>query len=483
MGQNLKPLRPQQPGQPAGQGQQGQGQPPQQRRPANGSPQQQQPRPPQQGGEQQAAPAQALTWNPPSLKSVADTGLSKLALADLIIKVLYFRGDLIGHDISEEIKLPFNGVVDDILEFVKREKLVEVLGSGGLGEAGYRYGITSLGIERALDALDRTQYAGPAPVPLQRYIDAIAIQKRPEASIKEADMKKVLENLIVSKDMLDKIGPAANSGTSIFLYGPPGNGKTTLSEAIGRVILGEDMWIPYAIDVDGQIIQIFDTVNHELSQNQALVKYGTGELSDPRWIRIRRPIIVVGGELTLESLDLIFNTTSKFYEAPYQVKANGGMFLIDDFGRQQVSPLALLNRWIVPLEKKYDYLTLNNGRKIQMPFNVMIIFSTNMDPSDLVDDAFLRRIKYKIEVGNPTPQQFKELFELMCKIKKVPFDEQGYAYLIKEWYVKFNRDPRFVHPRDLLNQMKDIALYLGVPVMMNNKELLDRAAASYFVEL
>ena len=185
----------------------------------------------------------------------------------------------------------------------------------------------------------------------------------------------------------------------------------------------------------------------------------------------------------MESLDLVFNDVSKFYEAPYQVKANGGMFLIDDFGRQQVSPVALLNRWIVPLEKKYDFLTLANGQKIQMPFNVMIIFSTNLDPADLVDDAFLRRIKYKIEVGDPTPQQFRELFELMCKIKDVPFDEGGYNYLIKKWYVKLNRAPRFVHPRDLLNQMSDISNYMGVDNTMANHELIDRAADSYFVEL
>lgn len=458
MANNLKPLRrPQQP-------QQGQGQqrPPQRR-----------PQPPVSTG----------VWNPPPIANVEATGLSKLAISDLVLKILYFRGDMVGHDIADEVKLPFNGVIDTTLEFLKREKMVEVKGAGGLGESSYRYEITGLGIERSLEALDRTQYAGAAPVPLATYIDSINKQKRPDAAIKEADMMRVMENLIVSKEMLDKIGPAANSGTSIFLYGPPGNGKTAMSEAIGRTILGEDMWIPFAIDVDGQVIQIYDYVNHELSENQTPVKYGTGEVSDPRWIRIRRPIIIVGGELTMDGLDLVYNNISKFYEAPYQVKANGGMFLIDDFGRQQVSPVALLNRWIVPLEKKYDFLTLNNGRKIQMPFEVMIIFSTNLDPADLVDDAFLRRIKYKIEVGNPTPQQFRELFELMCRIKKTPFDEVGYKHLIKEWYIKFNRDPRFVHPRDLLAQMNDIANYLGVTNTLANTDLIDRAAASYFVEL
>lgn len=422
-------------------------------------------------------------WNPPSLSKIEDTGISKLALADLVLKVLYFRGDLQGHDVADIIKLPFNGIVDQVFEFLKREKMVEITGTQGFGEASYRYEIMGDGSKRAMEAIERTQYAGPAPVPLQEYIDAMNAQKRPEASIKEADMQKVLDKLIVDKAMLDKIGPAANSGTSIFLYGPPGNGKTTLSEAIGAVILGEDMYIPYAIDVDGQIIQIFDFVNHKLAEDQTPVRYGTGEVADPRWVRIRRPIIIVGGELTMESLDLVYNDVSKFYEAPYQVKANGGMFLIDDFGRQQVSPVALLNRWIVPLEKKYDFLTLANGQKIQMPFNVMIIFSTNLDPADLVDDAFLRRIKYKIEVGDPTPKQFRELFELMCKLKDVPFDEKGYNYLIKEWYLKFNRAPRFVHPRDLLNQMGDIANYMGVENKMNNRELIDRAADSYFVEL
>jgi energy-coupling factor transporter ATP-binding protein EcfA2 len=430
-----------------------------------------------------AAPTAETPWLPPPLAKIEDTGLTRSQLEGLVLKLMFFRTEMIGRDIAETIKLPFAGIVETVLESLRRDKCLDVMASAGYTESQYRYVITGKGNERAQEQLERGTYAGPCPVPLASYVASIKEQNKARRKIREEDMLRVLENLIVDKAMLDKIGPAANSGTSIFLYGPPGNGKTTLSEAIGRVILGDDMWIPYAVDVDGQVIQIYDPVNHQLSEDQTPIKYGTGAYADQRWVRIKRPIIIVGGELTMDGLDLTYDPVNKFYEAPYQVKANGGMFLIDDFGRQQVSPKQLLNRWIVPLEKRYDYLTLANGRKIEIPFNVMIIFSTNMDPRELVDDAFLRRIKYKIEVGNPTPEQFRSLFELMCRLRNVPFNEQGYAYLIREWYQKHNRDLRFVHPRDLISQMRDIADYLGIAPTMGNKELIDRAAASYFVEL
>jgi len=435
---------------------------------------------PPDGGQQPRKPS--TMWSPPPLANLEDTGLTKLHVSDLVLKVMYFSGDMTGHAISEVVRLPFTGVLDGVMEFLKREKFVEVRGSGGFGEAGFRYVISSKGSEKAREALERSQYAGAAPVSVNQYIDSMHEQNKDRQPVHQQDLRKLMENLVVSDEMLSKVGPAVNSGRSIFLYGPPGNGKTTIAERVGRMILGEDLWLPYAVDIDGQIIQIFDSINHELSEDNVQVKSGTGVVSDPRWVRIKRPMIMVGGELTMAGLDLVYDEVNKYYEAPFQVKANGGMFLIDDFGRQQVRPIDLLNRWIVPLEKGIDFLTLNNGRKIEVPFFVMIVFSTNLDPKDLVDEAFLRRIRHKIEVGNPTYEQFREIFKIMCRIKKVPYDEQGLAYLLKEWYINHDRDLRMVHPRDILSQLIDIASYLDVQPLLS-RDLIDQAAASYFVEL
>ncbi|MBE2267684.1 MAG: ATP-binding protein [Anaerolinea sp.] len=420
-------------------------------------------------------------WNPPPLTTLNDTGLNLLAVADLVLKVLYFGGYMPGHAIADIVKLPFTGVLDSVIDFLKREKFIEVKGSGGLGEASFQYLISNLGAAKAREALERSQYAGAAPVTLQQYIAAMKAQNRERLLVHEEQMKTITNHLVISDDMLARVGPAINSGRSMFLYGPPGNGKTTVAEQVGRLVLGDTIWIPYAFDVDGQIVRVFDNVNHEVSDDPTL-KLGTGVMADPRWIRIRRPMIMVGGELTLSGLDLVYDTINKYYEAPFQVKANGGMFLIDDFGRQQVRPRDLLNRWIVPLEKGVDFLTLATGRKIEIPFFVLIVFSTNIDPRDLVDEAFLRRIRHKIEITDPTYEQFREIFKRVCAAKGVKYDEQALAYLLKEWYISKNRALRAVHPRDLINQLLDIATYLNRPPVLT-KEMIDRSAASYFVNL
>jgi SpoVK/Ycf46/Vps4 family AAA+-type ATPase len=336
--------------------------------------------------------------------------------------------------------------------------------------------------------MERTTYAGPAPVSWEDYVQAINVQGGKQLQVNPPIMKQALSHLVLEESVFSKIGPAVNSGKSIFLYGPPGNGKTTIAESIGRMILQNDIYIPYAVEVDGQIIKVYDEINHVIvPEEEPIVRGTTGSLGsgrrpDARWVHIKRPVIMVGGELTLDGLELVYDPTNKYYEAPFQMKANGGMFLIDDFGRQQIRPRDLLNRWIVPMEKNIDFLALHTGRKVEVPFEVLIVFSTNLPPRDLVDEAFLRRIRHKIEVISPTFDGYRDIFKAMCGFRGVPYDEQAVRYLLQEYYVKKNRKLRANHPRDLLDQMKDIADYFGVEPKLS-KELIDRAADAYFVDL
>ncbi len=421
----------------------------------------------------------APAYEPIAPRSIEETGLNLGFLTELALKIMYFEGYLSGSQIADRMRLPFTGVVDQVLEFLKREQMAEVKGSGGFGEQAYQYVISMKGREKAREALDRSQYAGPAPVTLQTYIAAMARQSLKGFTVHQRGMRQALGHMVLNERTFSQIGPAVNSGRSIFLYGPPGDGKTTIAEAVGRMILNSDISVPYALEVDGAIIKVFDQSNHERAAEPATSGLRNRDL---RWVKIHRPVIITGGELTLETLDLVWDEVNNYYQAPYQMKANGGMFLIDDFGRQQVRPRDLLNRWILPLEKRVDYLTLHTGRKIEIPFDVLIVFSTNLAPKDLVDEAFLRRIRHKIHIGDPSFEEYREIFKRVATAKGVQYDDRALAYLLQEFYIKPRRKLRAVHPRDLIEQMIDIAKYLNLPLVMG-KDLIDRACDAYFVEL
>lgn len=454
--------------------------------PATGTTQVQQP-----GSAPVAQPAALSSTGPVALPNepttISETGLSMGFLTDLVLKVVYFHGNITARQIAEEVRLPLFGVLDKVLDFLKLEEFVDIIGSeGGFGERAYMYTIANRGRSKIMEVLARSQYAGAAPVPLDEYLAMVKRQAIGDMVVDADTVRRGFEHIVISDRMLDKVGPAINSARSLFLYGPPGNGKTTIAEGIANM-LGGYVLIPYAVEIDGQVIKIFDPLNHK---PLPMPDYDADEEGRPpsanrpdrRWVPCRRPQVVVGGELIMEQLELIFDPIAKVYEAPYQLKANGGLFLIDDFGRQKCRPQDLLNRWIVPLEKKVDYLALQTGKKIQVPFDVLIVFSTNLSPKDLVDDAFLRRIRHKIEVTNPSPDEFRAIFMRVAKAKQVPYSDEGLRYLIQEHYLKVRRDLRSCHPRDLCDQILDEAKYRGIAPAMS-KELLDRACEAYFVKL
>lgn len=424
-------------------------------------------------------PSSAQPVPPPPPATIQESGLHPDTLSELLLKTL-ISGEASGTGLADRLRLPYS-LLEALVQHARVEKLVEVRGTSGAGSAGYRYALTDLGRDRAGQFLDVNRYVGPAPVPLAQYNAYVRACMAARPYLDRERLAGGFDQLVVSKPMLDQLGPAVNSGKSVFLYGAPGNGKTVVAEGIGRAFGGE-VHVPHAIDVDGQLITMFDPVNHQpLGESGGLQSVIATAQYDRRWERIRRPVVVVGGELTLEMLDLTFNPIAKFYEGPIQLKANGGVFVVDDFGRQRIPPRDLLNRWIVPLESRVDYLTLHTGRKFEVPFNVLIVFATNLKPESLADEAFLRRIPYKILAKNPTMDEYCRIFELNCRRKNLAFDPVMVEYLNRKYYQPRRLQMRACHPRDLLEQVVDICRYQDrEPVL--TRELLDAACGSYFLE-
>jgi predicted ATPase with chaperone activity len=401
-------------------------------------------------------------------------------MTQLVIKLLHFNADCTGAEIANRVGLEF-AVVEPILETLKRSHQCEVVGGGILGAPSFRYRITDDGRRRAQLFLEHNQYVGAAPVPLSQYREYMAaFQQAARRTVTPAAVRQAVSHLVLSDRVINQIGPAVTSGQSLFVYGPPGNGKTVIAQALHNLLDGP-IAIPHAIEVEGHIIRLFNPINHQAIPADATDAWTNGARLDRRWVRCKRPKVTVGGELTMQSLDLAYSPVSGFYNAPIQMMANGGVLIIDDFGRQACSPREMLNRWIVPLETRCDFLTLQSGQKFEVPFDVLVVFATNIKPTELVDEAFLRRIQYKILAESPTAATFKIIFEHCCRERGLVFDGQLVDRIITKCFVPKGIPLRGCHPRDLIGRALAQIEYLGLARELT-AELLEDACAGYFID-
>jgi len=403
-------------------------------------------------------------------ESVAEVGVRQAILEELALKILFTSGPLSLRELVAHIRLPFS-VVNELLRRMRAEQFCEVTGmTGNIPQIA----ISSPGRSRALELLSQNQYVGAAPVSLENYKQQVHEQSVRDVDVHPPEVERAFAHLVLDAEVLEKLGTALNSGTSIFLYGPSGTGKTTIATALAQVLAVDRVWIPYAIEVDGQIIGVYDPHVH------ARIDDAVAQSGDARWVLCQRPTVLVGGELTLEMLELQFNAATKFYTAPVQMKANNGVLIIDDFGRQRLRPEELLNRWVVPLDRRIDFLSLAGGKKVEIPFEPCVVFATNLDPATLADEAFLRRIQTKIKVGAVSEQQFHAIFRAVCSTCNLQCEAGIIDELINVIRRELKEPLRACHPRDLVNQICWKARYKEMEPCVDRDALL-AAVNSYFV--
>jgi hypothetical protein len=412
--------------------------------------------------------------------TLVDTGVDFDTVLQLVAKTLMFAGELSGIDLASRLGVRF-GVIEPALELLRRERYCEISGGIQFGPPAYLYRLTEAGRTRASLFLEQNQYVGRVPVPIEQYRSYMRTFGRDDPTvISRAAVRRALAHLVLNDRVLDQLGPAVSARHSLFIYGPPGNGKTVMAQALRNLLAG-DIAVPHALSIDSHVVRVFDPVNHEPSRADVAVRgLDRQPDEDERWVRCRRPMVTAGGELTTDALDL-GPSSSGFYRAPLQVLANGGVLVIDDFGRQHASPVDLLNRWIVPLESRRDHLTLDTGQKFEVPFDVLIVFATNIKPADLVDEAFLRRIQYKVLAQSPTVAEFIQIFENCCRERGLEFDRSLVETLIATELQPRDVKRRGCQPRDLIEHALSLAAYLDQPRALT-LDLLAMACASYFVD-
>lgn len=423
-----------------------------------------------------AGTAESEEFIPRQPGDLRDSGVTFALLERLVMKFMYQVGMASGRGIASQVKLPFK-VIEPVLKQLRSDKQIDLSGTTATGDS--EFVITDAGRIRGRTYYDECTYFGAAPVTLSDYVNSVKAQSIAGQVVTSEELRNAFKDLLINQEMLNRLGPAVNSGRGMFLYGQPGNGKTSIAERVTDAF-GSTIWIPRAIYVEGEIIRVFDPGIHSMleDQNQNGGLLDSHQI-DRRWVRVRRPTVIAGGELTMSELEVTKNEVTKICESPLQMKSNCGTLVIDDFGRQTMPVDMLLNRWIVPLEKRYDFLNLPSGKKIQVPFDQLVVFSTNLEPRDLVDGAFLRRIPYKIEVPDPSVDEFRQLFGIMSKSLGFEQQPECVEYLIETHYVKAQRPFRLCQPRDLLLQVRNFCNFHQQPLKISN-EAFDSAVENYF---